>query len=424
MCRYIFRLPIYLCILLGLTAGCSVNPVTGNKELNLVGERQELSLGATNYVPSQQSQGGVYVVDPGVNTYVNRIGQALARMSDRPHLPYEFVVLNNDSANAWALPGGKIAINRGLLLLLEDEAQLAAVLSHEVVHAAARHGANQMSRGMLLQLGTMVLDQSTGGRYSTLANYGAAAFQARYSRSQELEADRYGAIYMARAGYDPMAAVELQQTFVKLSQKMAQSTGRQGNWLEALFASHPPSQARVSANREQAGRLPQGKRNRQAYRRAIRQIINDKAAYQTHREAIAAAAKKEWRQAAVLVDKAIAAQPKEAIFWITRGHLHQRGKDHRRALNAYNQAVRLHPGYFASHLHRGLLHHGSGQYASANRDLLASNRLLETQPANFYLGEIALGKGQQQTAINYYKKAAGGGGDLGQMALKRLRALN
>src|SRR5690606_7503443 len=104
---------------------------------------------------AQQMQGGRYVVDPNLSVYVNEVGQKLARASHRPNLPYEFVVLNNDVPNAWAMPGGKIAINRGLLVLLEDESQLAAVLGHEVVHAAARHSAQQQTQSTLLGVGVM-----------------------------------------------------------------------------------------------------------------------------------------------------------------------------------------------------------------------------------------------------------------------------
>src|SRR5690606_21191723 len=116
-------------------------------------------------------------------------------------------------------------INRGLLVHLEDESQLAAVLGHEIVHAAARHGASQNTRNILLQAGMMaagVAAASSDSQYSALAlgavGVGAGAWQAKYSRSHELEADRYGVDYMVRAGYNPQGAVELQQTFMKFSQ--------------------------------------------------------------------------------------------------------------------------------------------------------------------------------------------------------------
>ena len=130
--------------------GCAVNPVTGKNELAFITESQEINIGRENYGPSIQMQGGDYTVNPELSAYVSEIGQKLAAVSDRK-LPYEFTVLNNSIPNAWALPGGKIAVNRGLLLELHDEAELAAVLGHEIVHAAARHGAHQMERGIMLQ---------------------------------------------------------------------------------------------------------------------------------------------------------------------------------------------------------------------------------------------------------------------------------
>ena len=129
--------------------GCAVNPVTGENELSLVSVSQEIAIGEQQYGPSQQSQGGLYYLDPGLQSYVADVGMKLAKVSHQPDLPYEFVVINSAIPNAWALPGGKIAVNRGLLTELEDEAQLAAVLGHEIVHAAARHSAAQMTRDVV-----------------------------------------------------------------------------------------------------------------------------------------------------------------------------------------------------------------------------------------------------------------------------------
>ena len=135
---------------LTVTGGCVINPVTGDRELALVSADQEIAIGEQQYAPSQQMQGGDYALDPELTSYVVGVGQKLAAVSDRD-LPYEFVVLNSSVPNAWALPGGKIAVNRGLLTELNSEAELAAVLGHEIVHAAARHGALAMQRGLLLQ---------------------------------------------------------------------------------------------------------------------------------------------------------------------------------------------------------------------------------------------------------------------------------
>ena len=114
-------------VMLLCLAGCAVNPVTGKNELALVSESSEISIGTKQYLPSRQMQGGDYNTVPEIATYVKRVGQKLAAVSDR-QLPYEFNVINDSTPNAWALPGGKIVINRGLLVELNSEAELAAPL--------------------------------------------------------------------------------------------------------------------------------------------------------------------------------------------------------------------------------------------------------------------------------------------------------
>ena len=174
-------------------SGCATNPVTGETELSRIPESQELSIGKQHYAPARQSQGGDYVADPEVGAYVSEVGQRLAAVSDRK-LPYEFEVINNSAPNAWALPGGKIAINRGLLIELESEAELAAVLGHEIVHAAAKHGAKGMQRGLLLQGAVIAATIAAQGQaYANLAQMGASVgaqlINQKYGRDAEREAD-------------------------------------------------------------------------------------------------------------------------------------------------------------------------------------------------------------------------------------------
>ncbi|MEW8690339.1 MAG: M48 family metalloprotease, partial [Candidatus Thiodiazotropha endolucinida] len=198
------RLLIPVALSLSLITGCAVNPVTGKKELSLVSEAQEMEIGRKNYAPLRQSQGGDYTVDKKLTAYVSEVGQKLAAVSDRK-LPYEFKVLNNSVPNAWALPGGKISINRGLLTELGSEAELAAVLGHEITHAAAKHTANSMSRGMLIQGAVMATVIGTQGKdYAQLAQLGAGLggqlITQKYGRDAERESDYYGMNYMSKAG--------------------------------------------------------------------------------------------------------------------------------------------------------------------------------------------------------------------------------
>ena len=135
-------------------AACSVNPVTGEKTFVLpnLDENWERDVGRQMYAPMRQSEGGDYKLDPELSAYVESVGRRLAAQAKRK-LDYEFHILNDSVPNAWALPGGKIVVNRGLLTELNSEAELAAVLGHEIVHADAAHGARQQSKGMLTQVG-------------------------------------------------------------------------------------------------------------------------------------------------------------------------------------------------------------------------------------------------------------------------------
>lgn len=410
-----------------LTAGvvsCSVNPVTGKEEFILGGVDQDIATGKQQYQPSQQSQGGRYVVDPELTIYVNQVGKKLAAVSGNPGLPYEFVVLNNDVPNAWALPGGKMAINRGLLVHLEDEAQLAAVLGHEVVHAAARHGAAQQTQGTLVGAGVMLAGVAAANQesqYGTLAmgalGVGANAWMSKYSRDHELQSDKYGIDYMVKAGYDPMGAVELQQTFVKFSE------GREPSWLEGLFASHPPSQSRVEANRRMAAQNPGGVRNKAAFDRAMAQVRKDAKAYDNYQAAIKATNDKDFGKALGLVEKSIKQQPKENLFWELKGQVLASQKKGAEAITAFDRSIQANPEFFRPYVYRGLTQKQLGNNAKAEQDLLASQRLLPTQTASYHLGELALAKGQRRQATTFFQQAAQGGGELGEAAKGQLAKL-
>ena len=178
-----------------LLSGCATNPVNGKKDFILVSGQQEVAMGKQNYAPMLQSQGGAYDVDLELTAYVQSVGSKLAAVAaDDAPLPYEFTVLNNSVPNAWALPGGKIAINRGLLTEMNSEAELAAVLGHEIVHAAARHTAKQMTKGMLMQglvVGTAIAtnDSSYGDLAVGGASVAAQLITQKYGREAELESD-------------------------------------------------------------------------------------------------------------------------------------------------------------------------------------------------------------------------------------------
>ena len=413
---------LLLISLLLFLVGCSVNPVTGKREFNIVSSEQELAMGKQNYVPMQQSQGGEYDVDPELTRYVQDIGRRVAVQSG-VSLPYEFVVLNNSVPNAWALPGGKIAINRGLLTELKSEAELAAVLGHEAVHAAARHTARQISRSQLMQVGVAATaiatsDSDYGNLYAGGANLLAQMGLSKYGRNAELESDFYGMQYMSKAGYDPQGAVDLQQTFVRLSE------GRRSDWLSGLFASHPPSRERVEANRRTAATLPPGGRKGvDEFQAAMRNTLRTAPAYEAYDEGRKALSEGRADEALTLANKALNLYGDEAHFHALRGDIRLAADKYDMAITNYNRALDRRDGFFYYHLQRGLARNELGQRDGAVTDLTRSIELLPTAPAHYTLGKIAAQRGDMRQAVAHYKAVANAGGEYGKAATAALLRL-
>ena len=403
--------------------GCSVNPVTGEKQLSLIGESQELAMGAEQYVPTQQTQGGQFYVDPELTLYVREIGQKMAAVSDRPDLPYEFVVLNSSIPNAWALPGGKIAINRGLLTELGDEAQLASVLGHEIVHAAARHSVQRMQQGMLISagvagLGFALSDNEWSGLIMGGAALGAQLALAQYSQGDELESDHYGILYMKEAGYDPAAAVELQEIFLKLSE------GRQSGFIDGLFATHPPSAKRVEENRQLARKIGTGGyRGKDVYDRRMAKLRSLQPAYDAHDKAMELASKGEMKAALDKVNEAIRLLPREAMFYALRGRIYQEQKQDDKASTDFEKAVELYPEMFKYRLYNGLNALRLNNLDKARENLTKANETVPTSIAFLRLGDVAVKQNNRNEAIAYYSKAAEAGGNVAEEAKRKLAVL-
>ena len=197
-------------LILGL-AGCAVNPVSGNPNFVVMTEAQEISTGRSADAEVRK-QYQVYDA-PELQDYVNQVGQKLAHNSHRPNLSYHFTVLDSAEVNAFALPGGYIYITRGILSYLNSEAELGAVLGHETGHVTARHSVQQISAATAANVGVQIASvflpglNTMGG--STLTNLLGNALLSGYGREHELEADRLGAEYLGRSGYDPQAMVKV-----------------------------------------------------------------------------------------------------------------------------------------------------------------------------------------------------------------------
>jgi predicted Zn-dependent protease len=209
------RLLVLALVVVTIAAACETAPVTGRRQVMLVGEPDEIKMGVDAY--QQALQKSKVSRDAAVIERVTRVGRRIAEAAERPDYQWQFTVLDDPQINAWALPGGKIAVYTGILPVARDDAGLAAVLGHEVAHATARHGAERMSQTILVQTGLAATQVALANRDPLVVQGVTAALGAGASvgvllpwgRAQESEADRIGLIYMAKAGYHPSAMRDL-----------------------------------------------------------------------------------------------------------------------------------------------------------------------------------------------------------------------
>lgn len=232
-----------VCAVLCVAAtGCSVNPVTGQMEFMVVGEKDELALGDRSHPNIIFMYGGEYH-DRELNVYLGTIVTRLHRCSHRPWLPVDFTMLNDSIVNAFATPGHVYA-TRGFLARMENEAQFAFVMGHELTHVAARHSAKRLSNslvsGLLIEAGGSLTGDTMGGRVAVgVGNVGVTLLGLSYSRQQELQADRGGTYYTALAGWEPDQAVAVQRILDSLHKG-------QPALLDRYLSTHPPSESRIA----------------------------------------------------------------------------------------------------------------------------------------------------------------------------------
>lgn len=419
---------VLLVALAGLTA-CSVNPVTGKSNFQLYGTDWERQVGAQMYAPMKQAEGGEFILDPELTAYVQGVGNRLAARSRRgTELDYEFAVLNSSVPNAWALPGGKVVINRGLLIELDSEAELAAVLGHEIVHADAAHGARAQSKGVLTQAGAMISmvvlgstieDQQAREIAMIVPALGAQMLTQKYGRDAERESDKYGMQYMSEAGYDPQGAVELQETFVELSK------GRNQDWMSGLFASHPPSQERVDNNRKTASNLPkEGEMGRERYQQKTAYLRRVQPAYEAFDEAQKALADDNPSLAREKLNRALSIEPREAKFHQMQGDLYALNGKLKKALGSYNKSIQANPDFFYGYLRRGQMEYDLSRYSPARGSLQESLELMPTAEAHYLLGMMDKQQGNANSAMEHFKTASSSGSEAGKKAAGELVRLD
>ena len=389
-----------------LLYACAVNPVTGRSELSLVSftEAEEIKLGSQAYTPAVQQQGGFYR-DRALENYVQEVGMRLARVSHRPNLDYRFRVLNSSVPNAFALPGGFIVLNRGLLTGLSSEAEMAAVLGHETAHVTAKHSLAGYQRALAANILLAGIAVGTGGKEwaMDLSGVTASLVNNGFSREQEREADWLGIDYMVRAGYNPMGAVRLQEYFYRELEG-----GRNPMFVEGIFRTHPFSRerlenarARIAERYAGIARDPSYTLNETTFRNRTARLREVQKAYDIADEGDKLLREKRYGEALRKYEAAASREPDQAPFHSSVGRVRLIQKEYGAAETALRRAIRLDDEFFEPHLLLGALHHQRNDHRAAIPELSRSMDLLPTKQGAAMLSKSYEATGDLENAKKY-----------------------
>lgn len=409
----------------GVVAGCATNPVTGRQQLMLMSEGEEIALDR-QHSPLQFSTDYGPVQDSALNAYVDETGKRMAGKTHRPNMPYSFRVVNATYVNAYAFPGGSIAATRGILLKLDNEAELASLLGHELGHVNARHTAQQMTQGTLTQavLGVAAAYAGSQGQvYGTLASslgmIGAGALLASYSRENEREADSLGMGYMVASGYSPKGFVGLMAMLNSMKRHDASA-------FELMFATHPMSEERYRTAVEMAETYRAAMGNplyRDRYMDHTAGLRAMKGAIEAMQKADAAMNRKAFPEAETLLDGALKEAPEDYTALVMMAKC-QMAMNKREAAERYaEKAKKVYPqeaqGYYLS----GLAKIGGKRFDAAYSDFSSYDRMMPGNPSTtFYKGLALEGMGRTEDAARTYYRylQAVREGDHAEYAYRRL----
>lgn len=367
-------------LLLGLTACVSINR-TGTGVVTL---EEEIELGEVTATSYLQHSGGP-ITNKNLRRLVSRVGNKLAAFSSR-ELPYEFTVVNSSDINAYAFPGGKIMVSRALLAELGSEAELAAVLAHEIAHADARHSINALERQQ------MAAESGLEGLLSVFGiQVSAAATLAEYSRSDESEADVLALDYMQQAGYSVAVVPKVFERLQAVEERML-AENPDAPVIEAWEASHPSFDQRIeTVNLRIAGINQQrGRINARGYKKAVRGIVRHTKSYAQLEDAFEAFDELELRQARRLINRAIKSNSREAQLYVMRGLINLREDKYKSASRDFVKAAGLNKNWYLPAMMAGYAYSEREQYKTAEKWLQKSLAVHETVAATDMLTKARL----------------------------------
>lgn len=385
-------------------SGCATSPVTGKSILVGMSEAQERQTDA-QVAPHQFSQDLGAIQDESVNRYVADLGQRMGLLTHRPQMPYSYRVLNANYVNAYTFPGGAMGVTRGILADLDDEAQLAALLGHELGHVNARHAAQRQGQSMLAQaaivgLNVAAQDSNWGGLVGIGSQIGASALLASYSREHEREADALGQEYLVKAGYPATGMVRLHQLLVS-EEKSAPSL------LQTMFSTHPMSRERMQAaqaaadSRYRISNSLDARRERfmdsTASLRRIRPTID---ACKNGETAMAA---KQYAKAQAEFQTALARTPRDYASNLRMAQCLQAQGQTAKAVNYADNAREIYPQEAQAYKLAGVLALQQRDAGRAFQHLDRFDRLLPGDAGITFLKGVSLeGMGNRQAAAQHY----------------------
>ncbi|MDH4321063.1 MAG: M48 family metalloprotease [Desulfobulbaceae bacterium] len=409
----------------GLAAGCAVNPVTGRQQLMLVSQEQEIGIDKENS-PHQFSVDYGAIQDQSLNNYIGSVGKKLVGHTHRPDMPYSFRGVNAAYINAYAFPGGSIAATRGILLAMENEAQLAALLGHELAHVNARHTASQMSKGLLgnvfLAGAVAYAGQRQHGQLAEqLGMLSAGLLLASYSRDNEREADAIGMEYMVAAGYNPQGMIGLMAILQNISKHKPGA-------IELMFSTHPMSDERYTNAQDNAaayprstGGLPVGKERYLDKTAALRKIADAIKALQNGDEAMA---KKEYEKAKAQFAQALKQTPGDYAALVMMAKCQLAMENYPEASRYADLARQAYPQEAQSYHLQGIAKVLQKKYDAAYQSFTTCDKLLPGNPNITFYKAISL-EGMQrreEAAMEYrrYLQQSNGQGSQAGHAYQRL----
>lgn len=387
----------------GFLTGCSINPVTGQSQIMLVSEDSEVQIDRKNS-PHQFSADYGIIQDKSLNSYINQTGKKIASLTHRPGMPYSFQCVNAAYVNAYAFPGGSIAVTRGILVNLNNEAELSALLGHELGHVNARHTAEQMSKGLLTSAlvgGIAVFagakNQTYGKIAESLGMVGSGMLLASYSRDNEREADALGMEYMIKAGYGPDGFIGLMDMLRKMSKNKPGS-------IELMFSTHPMSDERYNTAVSNVSRLNESSRKlplyRERYMDNTAKLRSVKAAIDELQSGDSEMAKQKYNIAEGHFQKALSIAPNDYAGLVLMSKCLLIQEKYGEALRYAETAKQVYPGEAQAHQFSGFAKMKKKDFDAAYEEFNNYEKVLPDNPNTIFY------KGYCQEQMKHIKESA------------------